>query len=189
MSKTKQFDLASLLSEPLLLNTKNYINGKWQKAVSQQTYEVINPASGASIAGVANSDAIDAANAARSAKKAFASWQLTTHRERANLLEKWHQLIIEHTDDLARIMTSEQGKPLAEAKAEVGYGASYVKWFAQLAMQLRGDILPISVPGRLQTVEKRPVGVVAVITPWKFPFCHAGTQDCTSPGSRLHSGS
>ena len=170
MSKTKQFDLASLLSEPLLLNTKNYINGKWQKAVSQQTYEVINPASGASIAGVANSDAIDAANAARSAKKAFTSWQLSTHRERANLLEKWHQLIIEHTDDLARIMTSEQGKPLTEAKAEVGYGASYVKWFAQLAMQLRGDILPNSVPGRLQTVEKRPVGVVAVITPWNFPF-------------------
>ena len=88
MSKTKQFDLASLLSEPQLLNTKNYINGKWQKAVSQQTYEVINPASGASIAGVANSDAIDAANAARSAKKAFTSWQLSTHRERANLLEK-----------------------------------------------------------------------------------------------------
>ena len=163
-------DLAASLNEPALFNCLNYINGEWKKAVSQQTYEVVNPTTGESIAGVVNSDAIDAANAARSARKAFTSWQMTTHRERATLLEKWHALIQQHSDDIARIMTSEQGKPLAESKGEVAYGASYVKWFAQMAMQLRGDILPDSVPGRQQTVEKRPVGVVAVITPWNFPF-------------------
>lgn len=170
MSRDNQTDFASVLKEPALFNTLNFINGSWKKAVSQMTYEVANPATGESIASVANSDAIDAASAARYAKKAFATWQATTHRERANILEKWYDLIVEHTDDLARIMTTEQGKPLAEAKGEVAYGASYIKWFAQLAMQLRGDILPSSVPGRQQTVEKRPVGVVAVITPWNFPF-------------------
>lgn len=170
MTNQNVVELASLLTDPALLNTKNFINGEWKKAVSQQTYEVMCPATGESIASVANSDAIDAANAARSARKAFRTWQHTTHRERADLLDKWYQLIQDNSDDLARIMTSEQGKPLAEAKAEVGYGASYVKWFAQLAMQLRGDILPGTVAGRLQTVEKRPVGVVAVITPWNFPF-------------------
>ena len=163
-------ELVTSLDEPKLFNTQNYINGQWSKAVSGKTYEVINPYTGESIAGVANSDAIDAVHAARSANKAFNKWKLTTHRERATLLEKWHELIQTHTADLARIMTSEQGKPFAEAKGEVAYGASYVKWFAQLAMQLRGDILPSSVAGRVQTVEKRPVGVVAVITPWNFPF-------------------
>ncbi|OFC69207.1 NAD-dependent succinate-semialdehyde dehydrogenase [Alteromonas confluentis] len=170
MTKETLVDLASSLNEPSLLSNLNFINGKWKKAVSQQTYEVMNPATGESIAGVANSDAIDAANAARSARKAFNSWQLTTHRERATLLEKWHGLMQQHSDDIARIMSSEQGKPVAESKGEIAYGASYVKWFAQMAMQLRGDILPDSVPGRVQTVEKRPVGVVAVITPWNFPF-------------------
>ncbi len=170
MTKETLVDLASSLNEPSLLSNLNFINGKWKKAVSQQTYEVMNPATGESIAGVANSDAIDAANAARSARKAFNSWQLTTHRERATLLEKWHGLMQQHSDDIARIMSSEQGKPVAESKGEIAYGASYVKWFAQMAMQLRGDILPDSVPGRMQTVEKRPVGVVAVITPWNFPF-------------------
>ena len=163
-------ELVEKLDRPELFNTQNYINGQWSKAVSGETYEVISPFTGESIAGVANSDAIDAAHAARSANKAFQSWKLTTHRERSQLLEQWHQLIVAHTNDLARIMTTEQGKPYSEAKGEVAYGASYVKWFAQLAMQLRGDILPSSVVGKVQTVEKRPVGVVAVITPWNFPF-------------------
>ena len=163
-------DLTSRLAEPSLFNTLNYINGRWQKAISGQTYPVVNPANGEIITEVANSDAIDAAHAARSAQKAFAQWQLTTHKARADLLERWHALILEHRDDLAAIMSSEQGKPLAEAKGEVDYGASYVKWFAQQAMQLRGDILPSSKPHYQQTVEKRPVGVVAVITPWNFPF-------------------
>ncbi|MBN26419.1 MAG: succinate-semialdehyde dehydrogenase (NADP(+)) [Alteromonadaceae bacterium] len=170
MSDTFDIDLASSLREPTLLNHRNYINGQWKKAVSTDTYEVMNPATGQSITGVANSDAIDAVHAARSARQAFNSWQRTTHRERASLLEKWHGLIEQHMDDIACIMSSEQGKPLAESKGEIAYGASYVKWFAQMAMQLRGDILPDSVPGRQQTVEKRPVGVVAVITPWNFPF-------------------
>lgn len=162
--------LTSRLSEPELLNVRNFIDGKWHKAVSGKTYEVTNPATGESIASVVNSDAIDAANAARSASKAFRSWRSVPHRERANVLEKWYHLMQAHSADLACIMSCEQGKPLAEANAEVAYGASYVKWFAQMAMQLRGDILPASVTGRVQTVEKRPVGVVAVITPWNFPF-------------------
>ena len=134
------------------------------------TYPVINPATGERIASAPDSDAIDAAHAARSAQKAFQSWGKTSHRERATLLEKWYAVINENIDDLALTMTTEQGKPLAEAKGEVAYGASYVKWFSQQIMQLRGDILPEAGSGKVQTVEKRPVGVVAVITPWNFPF-------------------
>lgn len=158
------------LKDQTLLSTQNYINGKWQNAISGMTYPVINPATGERIASAPDSDAIDAAHAARSAQKAFQSWGKTSHRERATLLEKWYAVINENIDDLALTMTTEQGKPLAEAKGEVAYGASYVKWFSQQIMQLRGDILPEAGSGKVQTVEKRPVGVVAVITPWNFPF-------------------
>lgn len=162
--------LATDLSLPSLLCTQNYIDGRWQSAVSGNTYEVDNPATGKSMTSVADSDAIDAVHAAHSASKAMTTWQHTTHRERSDLLHTWYELILQYRDDLATIMTSEQGKPLAEARGEVNYGASYVKWFAEQAMQLRGDILPSTVSGRQQTVEKRPVGVVAVITPWNFPL-------------------
>lgn len=163
-------DFSAVLKQPALVNTQNFINGQWQAAVSGQRYPVLNPADGKSFIEVADSNATDAAQAAESAAAAFINWQHSTHRQRAELLEAWHSLILTHADDLALIITTEQGKPLAEAKAEVAYGASYVKWFSQQVMQLRGDILPTSQASRRQTVEKRPVGVVAVITPWNFPF-------------------
>lgn len=163
-------DLAAALKQPTLVNTQNFIDGRWQAAISGQCYPVVNPVNGKSFIEVADSDGIDAVHAANCAAAAYVSWQFSTPRQRADLLDAWHALILAHADDLAFIITTEQGKPLAEAKAEVAYGASYVKWFAQQAMQLRGDILPSSIASRRQTVEKRPVGVVAVITPWNFPF-------------------
>lgn len=162
--------LTNTLQQPQLLQTQNFINGQWQASDSNTIYPVENPADNSLVANVANSNASDATLATNAAYKAFTSWQLSSHRARADLLEKWYDLIIEHTDDLATIISTEQGKPLAEAKGEVAYGASYVKWFAQQVMQLRGDILPSTVTSKVQTVEKRPVGVVAVITPWNFPF-------------------
>lgn len=163
-------DLVAALTEPTLINRQNWIDGRWQPAQSGLSYPVINPANGKRFIEVANSDAHDAMLAANCAAAAFINWQLATQRQRADLLDAWHTQIVKHADDLALIITTEQGKPLAEAKAEVAYGASYVKWFAQQAMQLRGDILPATLASRRQTVEKRPVGVVAVITPWNFPF-------------------
>lgn len=163
-------DLNSSLQQPTLLNNHNFIGGIWQSSESKKTYPVINPANEEIITHVANSNANDANLAAKSASQAFALWQHTPHRVRATLLEKWHDLIIENINDLALIISTEQGKPMAEAKAEVNYGASYIKWFSQQVMQIRGDILPTTVSDKLQTVEKRPVGVVAVITPWNFPF-------------------
>ncbi len=162
--------LTSSLQQPALLNTQNFIGGMWQSSESKDTYPVINPANEKLITYVTNSNVNDSNLAAKSASQAFALWQHTPHRVRATLLEKWHDLIIENINDLALIISTEQGKPLAEAKAEVNYGASYIKWFSQQVMQLRGDILPSTVNNKLQTIEKRPVGVVAVITPWNFPF-------------------
>jgi len=163
-------DLAAALRHSVLLNTQNFINGRWQSAATGQQYPVLNPSTGKAFIHVADSDTQDASEALAAAEQAFVQWQCVTPRQRADLLDAWHALIVAHANDLALIITTEQGKPLAEAKAEVAYGASYVKWFAQQAMQVRGDILPATVASRRQTVEKRPIGVVAVITPWNFPF-------------------
>jgi succinate-semialdehyde dehydrogenase / glutarate-semialdehyde dehydrogenase len=158
------------LSRTDLLRTENYIGGKWRSAVSAARFEVSDPATGVAFASVPDSGAADARSAADAAQGAFAGWRARPARDRAALLKRWHALIVRHGEDLARLISREQGKPLAEAAGEVAYGASYVEWFAEEAVRAYGDVIPAAMPGRSMLVVKEPVGVVAAITPWNFPL-------------------
>ncbi|QHE75584.1 NAD-dependent succinate-semialdehyde dehydrogenase [Hydrogenophaga sp. PBL-H3] len=153
-----------------LLRTHNFIAGRWLPAQAGALLDVVDPATLATIAQVADSTAVDAQAAADAAHAAFPAWRDQSGRERAQLLKRWHALILEHREDLARIISAEQGKPLAEARGEVLYGASYVEWFAEEATRTHGDIIPEPVRGRKMMAVKEPVGVVAAITPWNFPL-------------------
>ena len=153
-----------------LLRTRNFIDGKWQPAASGAELAVTDPATLERIARVADSDAADALAALDAAQKAFPAWRERSGRERAQLLKKWHALVLANQEDLARIISAEQGKPLAEARGEVLYGASYIEWFAEEATRTHGDLIPEPVRGRKLMAVKEPVGVVAAITPWNFPL-------------------
>ncbi|ROZ74383.1 NAD-dependent succinate-semialdehyde dehydrogenase [Ramlibacter sp. WS9] len=158
------------LTHPDLLRTQNFIAGRWQAAQGDALLDVIDPATLETVARVADSGAADAQAAADAAHEAFAAWRGRSGRERAQLLKRWHALILEHREDLARIISCEQGKPLAEARGEVLYGASYVEWFAEEATRTHGDIIPEPARGKKLMAVKEPVGVVAAITPWNFPL-------------------
>jgi succinate-semialdehyde dehydrogenase/glutarate-semialdehyde dehydrogenase len=153
-----------------LLRTQNFIGDAWQPAHSGKLLPVTDPATGALIGYVPDSGAVDAAAAADAAHDAFASWSTRPARDRAQILKRWHALLLEHQDDLGRLISREQGKPLAEGRGEVAYGASYIEWFAEEATRVYGDIIPAAVSGRRMMAVKEPVGVVAVITPWNFPL-------------------
>ncbi len=152
------------------MTTSNYINGSWQHALDGACYHVNNPADGSLIASVPDSSADDARAAVDAATAALPAWKARSARERAQLIKRWHALIVANADDLAQTISSEQGKPLAEARGEVAYGASYVEWFAEEAVRAYGDIIPEPVRGKKMLVLKEPVGVVAAITPWNFPL-------------------
>lgn len=152
-----------------LLRTQAFINGDWCSAASHRTFAVENPATGEHIAQVACLEASDARRAIQAAAAAQGPWAQITAKERSYLLRRWFDLVMKHQTDLAHILTAEQGKPLAEAKAEVAYGASYIEWFAEEAKRINGDIIPPSSSNQRITVFKQPVGVVAAITPWNFP--------------------
>ena len=153
-----------------LLIRHNFIDGLWSNCASNATMAVINPATEKNIVDVCDSGVDDAARAADAAFVAFQSWKKTTHTERANLLRRWHSLILENLDDLAKLISLEQGKPFVEAQAEVKYGASYIAWYAEECLRIRGDILPSLNPGKMQMIVKEPIGVTAAITPWNFPL-------------------
>jgi succinate-semialdehyde dehydrogenase/glutarate-semialdehyde dehydrogenase len=153
-----------------LMRTQNFIGGRWCDGREGRWSDINDPATTAIVARVPDSGADDAAAAADAAQAAFAAWRATTARERAQLLKRWHALILANTEELAQLMSREQGKPLAEARGEVAYGASYVEWFAEEAVRSYGDIIPEAVRGRKMLVVKEPVGVVAAITPWNFPL-------------------
>ena len=157
------------LNNPDLLRTRSYIDGKWVDAKDGSHFAVDNPATGAQIANVANLGPTDAQAAIDAANRAFPAWRARTAKERSAILRKWFELIVANTDDLARIMTIEQGKPFSEAKGEIAYGASFVEWFAEQAKRLSGDtIASPSVSSRI-LVLREPIGVCAAITPWNFP--------------------
>ena len=156
------------LSDPGLLRGQAFINGEWVDAKSGVEFPVLNPATGEIISHVADVGEHEAQSAIEAAQLSMQKWKLKSPTERSNVLQHWHDLIIENADDLASILTLEQGKPLAEAKGEILYGASYLKWFAEEAKRIYGDILP-SAQDRRSLVIKQPVGVVAAITPWNFP--------------------
>lgn len=158
-----------LLRKADLLSTRAYIGGSWCAAASGRTLAVQNPATGAAVGTIPDCDATDTRNAIEGAQAAFARWRSSTAGDRAVLLERWHALIRENEADLARIMTAEQGKPLAEAVGEIRYAATFVKWFAEEARRVEGKTLESPEANRRVFVLMEPVGVAAAITPWNFP--------------------
>ena len=159
-----------LLSEPELLQSLCFINGAWVAADNNATSAVLNPATGQVIGQVPEMGAVETSRAIDAAQAAFADWQLRTADERAGILRRWFELILRHQEDLALIMTSEQGKPLAEARAEVASAASYVEWFAEEARRTYGETIPSPWQDRHILTVREPVGVCAAITPWNFPI-------------------
>jgi len=156
------------LNDATLLKTDALIGGEWIKGTTR--FDVNDPATGAKLVDVANLGAADTATALRAADRAWPAWRAKTAKERAAIMMKWFALLQQHVDDLARIMTAEQGKPLAEAKGEVGYGASFIEWFAEEARRVYGETIPATDNGKRYLVLKQPVGVCAAITPWNFPI-------------------
>jgi succinate-semialdehyde dehydrogenase / glutarate-semialdehyde dehydrogenase len=146
-----------------------FVNGKWCDAFNNASFSVINPATEKIIATVTDASEIDATRAIESADQAFSEWQTQSPKERSRLLRKWFDLLIQHQEELATLITQESGKPLAEARTEVLYAASYVEWFSEEAKRSYGDIIP-SEQNKSMRVIKQPVGVVALITPWNFPM-------------------
>ncbi|MDX2142360.1 MAG: succinate-semialdehyde dehydrogenase [Rhodospirillaceae bacterium] len=157
------------LKDPTLLRDKTYIDGVWVGADSAKTFAVTNPATGAVVAAVADAGAAETRRAIEAAHAALPAWRSKTAKERAALLKRWIELMFAHQDDLAIIMTAEQGKPLKEAKGEVAYGASFFEWFAEEGKRVYGDVIPTFKAGARVLVLKQPVGVVGSITPWNFP--------------------
>jgi succinate-semialdehyde dehydrogenase / glutarate-semialdehyde dehydrogenase len=151
-----------------LLRTGHYIGGEWYE--SAETYPVRNPATGEVIAQVAKGGAAETAQAIAAAERALSAWRLLTAKERGARVRRWGELMLEHRDALAELLTREQGKPLAEARGEVGYAASFFEWFAEEAKRAYGDVIPSPNPNAKIIVTREPVGVVAAITPWNFPL-------------------
>lgn len=157
------------LVDKALLREANLVGGVWRSAASGDTRPVINPANGAELARVPASGAVDATAAVEAAHRALPAWSAMTAKERATILRRWYELILQHREDLGLILASEQGKPLAEAIGEVVYGAGFVEWFAEEAKRIYGDVIPPHAKDRRIVVVKQAVGVAALITPWNFP--------------------
>jgi succinate-semialdehyde dehydrogenase/glutarate-semialdehyde dehydrogenase len=162
-------DFRIQLSDPGLFREQCYVDGAWVDADGRGAIEVDNPATGEVLGTVPKFGATETCRAIEVADRAFQSWKRTTAKERARLLRKWFDLMMENQEDLAVLMTHEQGKPLAESRGEVAYGASFVEWYAEEAKRVYGDIIPTVAENRRLMVIKQPVGVCAAITPWNFP--------------------
>ena len=165
----KQKAIPNLRDNTLLRNTA-FIDGEWIQSTAGETFDVLDPADDATIATVPNMGASETQRAIDAAARAFPSWAAKTGKERATVMRQWFDLIINNADDLAALMTAEQGKPLAEAKAEIVYGASFVEWFAEEAKRVSGDVMASPWADRRIIVLKQPIGVCASITPWNFPI-------------------
>ncbi len=157
------------LTDQSLLQTRAYVNGAWRDAHSGRSFAVTNPATGEELARVADLGAEETRQAIAAAADALPAWRARTAKERAGLLRRWFELIMAAQEDLAVLMTLEQGKPLAEARGEVAYGASFIEWFAEEGKRVYGDVVPTFAGNKRILVLKEPIGVVAAITPWNFP--------------------
>ena len=158
------------LQDRSLLRDKAYVDGRWIGADSGRSFAVDDPVDGVEIAKVPDLGVAETRRAIDSANKAYPAWRAKTAKERAAVLRRWYDLIIENKEDLAVLMTSEQGKALAESQGEVVYGASFIEWFGEEAKRVYGDVIPQNVNGRRIVVLKEPIGVTAAITPWNFPI-------------------
>lgn len=162
-------DLRALLKDPTLLETRAFVAGEWIHADDGKTFAVTNPARGDVIAEVADLSRAEVARAIDAAQTAMTEWKARTGKERAAVLRRWYDLMVANADDLATILTAEMGKPLAEARGEILYGASFVEWFGEEAKRIYGETIPGHLRDKRITVLKQPIGVVASITPWNFP--------------------
>nr|WP_305089090.1 NADP-dependent succinate-semialdehyde dehydrogenase [Massilia sp. YIM B04103] len=158
------------LKDPSLLRQQAYLNGAWSDADTGETHAVTNPATGEKIGTIPNMGVAETRRAIEAANAAWPAWRKKSAKERAVVLRKWYELILENADDLALLMTTEQGKPLAESKGEVQYGASFIEWFAEEGKRVAGETLASPWPDRRLVVTKEPIGVCAAITPWNFPI-------------------
>jgi succinate-semialdehyde dehydrogenase/glutarate-semialdehyde dehydrogenase len=157
------------LDNNALLRDAAYIDGEWRGARSGARFAVKNPATGEVIAEIADLLEDDVRDAIEAAHRAWGPWRAKTAKERASLMRRWYELMMAAQEDLAQLMTAEQGKPLSESRGEVAYGASFIEWFAEEGKRVYGDVIPHNAPGRRIIVTKEPVGVVAAVTPWNFP--------------------
>ena len=157
------------LTDQSLLKNLAFVNGEWVASHSGKTFPVTNPATGELLAEVPDMDDVDTHRAIDAADAAWDAWKAVPCKQKSNLLRKWFDLVMANQEDLARLMTAEQGKPLAEARGEVAYGASYIEWFAEEAKRVYGDTIPAATGDKRLVVIKQPVGVVGAITPWNFP--------------------
>src|SRR5213082_319069 len=157
------------LRDPDLLRTRAFVGGKWVDATGGATHQVMNPATREPIGVVPEMGAADARRAIEAAAQAFPAWAAQTAKERAVILRRWYELLMANLEDLATLMTAEQGKPLAESKGEIAYAASFIEWFAEEGKRLYGDVIPGHQTDKRILVLRQPVGVVAAITPWNFP--------------------
>jgi succinate-semialdehyde dehydrogenase/glutarate-semialdehyde dehydrogenase len=160
---------AAHLKDKNLFRQQCYIDGQWVDADSRQTIVVANPASGAAVGTIPRMGAAETRRAIEAADRALPAWRAKTGKERAAILRKWFDLLMANQDDLALIMTTEQGKPLPEAKGEIAYAASFIEWFAEEAKRIYGDVIPPHQADKRIVVIKQPVGVCGAITPWNFP--------------------
>lgn len=158
------------LRDPELLRNRAFVGGEWCEADSGASHAVLNPATGATLATVPNMGAAETRRAIEAARAAFPAWAARTAKERAQVLRRWYELLLANQEDLAVLMTAEQGKPLAEARGEIAYGASFIEWFAEEGKRLYGDVIPGHQADKRLVVLRQPVGVVAAITPWNFPL-------------------
>jgi succinate-semialdehyde dehydrogenase/glutarate-semialdehyde dehydrogenase len=157
------------LKDKTLFRQQAYIDGQWLDAQSGQTVAVTNPATGEVLGSVPRMGVAETRRAIEAANKAWPAWRTKLAKERANILRKWYELMMANQDDLALIMTAEQGKPLTEAKGEIAYAASFIEWFAEEAKRIYGDVIPQHQGDKRLVVIKQPVGVCGAITPWNFP--------------------
>ena len=157
------------LKNPGLLREQSYINGEWVSAENGETFAITNPADGSLVANVPEMGVAGAEAAVKVADAAWPAWRSKTAKERSAIMRRWFDLMLQNKDDLAAIMTAEQGKPLAESAGEVMYGASFIEWFAEEAKRVYGDVIPTHLPDRRIITIKQGIGVVAAITPWNFP--------------------
>tara|TARA_R110000823_G_scaffold130015_11_gene257885 strand:- start:770 stop:2233 length:1464 start_codon:yes stop_codon:yes gene_type:complete len=158
------------LKDPSLLRSQLYIDGAWVDADSGATLGVFNPATGEEIVAIPDAGASETRRAIEAAERAFGEWRNVVAKERSAVLKRWFQLIMDNEEDLAHLMTAEQGKPLAESRGEVAYGGAFVEWFAEEGRRIYGDTISANKPDQRIVTLKQPVGVVAAITPWNFPI-------------------
>jgi succinate-semialdehyde dehydrogenase/glutarate-semialdehyde dehydrogenase len=170
MAVTAGYPLSALLVDPDLLRGELFVDGEWRPASDGSRFDVVDPADGETIGAVASATREDARDAIAAARRALPGWAALTAKERAAIMRRWFDLIVDAADDLAAILTAEQGKPLPEAKGEILFGAAFIEWYAEEAKRVYGETIPAPTGDRRLVAVKQPIGVCAAITPWNFPM-------------------